>query len=239
MLQVVNADLRGFAKTDRAKMTCNFQSALVGLFYCCAQFGARDVHVGLKRGGAFIRPEVHHATRVVGPSKLVHHGREGAASFQIWSRDVHLGPDPAATVNQPFDFEVGERRHAAGGANRGDAERQIEAWKAVPHVRVHRRGSAFGKEHVVVHAYQARQNSVASEIEGLDVRRQSRSGGWADRLDFAVADHYGLVVPWYGAGSINHAHMDQCNHRCFYADELLTLRRGRLRERAYGDTKQQ
>ena len=67
MLEIVDADLRRFAITDRAKMSGDFQPALVRFLYHSAQLGAADVHINLERGGTLIGPEVHHAARVVGP----------------------------------------------------------------------------------------------------------------------------------------------------------------------------
>ena len=133
-------------------MPRHFHSALVCFFYCGAQFVARYVHIRFERSRALIGPEVHHASRVFRPGQFVHHRRERAAAFQIRRRDVHLRSNHSAAVDKPLDFQIRVRRYAASRANRGDAEREIEAWEAGAHVRIHRRRAAHRKEHVVMHA---------------------------------------------------------------------------------------
>ena len=169
----------------------------------------------------------------------MHHRRKSATAFQIWRCDVHLRTDHAAGINQLLNFQVGIRNHAAGGANRGHTKREIESREAAPHVRVHRRRPALRKEHVIMHAHQTGQDRVAFEIEYLGARRNIRSCARADRLDLAVSDNDGLIVARRGAGSIDHAHMGQRNHRSFNPDELLAVRRGRLRQGSNENTEQQ
>ena len=75
------------------------------------------------------------------------------------------------------------RRDAAGGANRGDAEREIETREADAHVRVHRRRATHRKEHVVVHADEAGQDRVAFEIERLRIGRNLRDSHLAQLIE--------------------------------------------------------
>ena len=135
-----------------------FRPAFVRFFNGRAQLVARDVHIRFEGSRARVRPIVHHASRVVGTGELMHHGRERPAPFEIRRGDVHLWPDHAAGIDQPFDFQIGVRRDAAGGANRGDAKREIETRETAAHVRVHRRRATHRKEHVVVHAHQTGQD---------------------------------------------------------------------------------
>src|SRR6185369_17790071 len=99
-----------------------------------------------------------------------------------------------ARVDQLFDFEIGVRSNAARGADRRNAESEIETRKADAHVRIHRRRSTHRKEHVVMHSDETRQHGVPIDIERLRVGGYLLSCGWLNRLDLSVADDDGLIV---------------------------------------------
>ena len=65
---------------------------------------------------------------------------------------MHLRSNHSAAIDEPLDFQIGVRRDTASRANRGHAEREIEAWETGAHVGIHRRRAAHRKEHVVMHA---------------------------------------------------------------------------------------
>src|SRR4030095_1910365 len=204
-------------------MTGDFQSAFMSFFYRCTQFVPRDVHVRFERCSAKVCPKVHHASRVFWPSKLVHNGSECTWTFEVWRRDMHLGPDHATGINQALDLKVGIRSYAAAGANRGDAKSEIQTWEAATHVRVHRWGPAHGKEHVVMHSHETGEYCVSGEIKRLCIPGYLRRSSRFDGLDFSSTDHERLIIECGCSGAINDAHMGQRNHRCFSTNELLTI----------------
>src|SRR6267142_2355405 len=136
MLEIVDADLRCFPKTDRAKMSGHLESTFVCFFDGRAQFSTGDVHVSFERSSAFVSPKVDHLPRIFGATELVHHGRERPSSLEIWSCDMHLGSDHAACIDKPLDFKIGEGHNAAGSANRCDAQSQVQTRKAYAHVGI-------------------------------------------------------------------------------------------------------
>src|ERR1700682_1584874 len=90
-----------------------------------------------------------------------------------------------------------------------------------------------------MHAHQTRQDGVAFEIEYLHAGLNFRTGAWGNRLDLSVADHDGLILERCGCGAVDHAHMDQRDHRRLYADELLAVGRGRLGQTTDGNCEKQ
>src|SRR6185295_16733061 len=105
MFKVIDAELCCFAKTDRAQVTGDLQTALVCFFYRRTQLITSNVHVSLVRRSALISPEVHHATSVVRPRELMHDRGESTATFQVRRRNVHFGTDQAAAIYQLLDFK--------------------------------------------------------------------------------------------------------------------------------------
>src|ERR1700704_2413566 len=101
-------------------MPCHLESALVRFFDGRAQFITRDVHISFERSSALVSPKVNHAPRIFRATEFVHHRREGSATFEIGSADMHLGSDHSACVNQPLDLKIGEGCNAAGSANSSD-----------------------------------------------------------------------------------------------------------------------
>ena len=99
----------------------------------------------------------------------MHVGRIRARAFEIGPGSAHLRPNHLAGVNQLLDFDIRIRLDASAGANCGYAGGQIQAWEAVAHFAIDRRRAAHRKEHVIVHADQARNDGVTVEIEHLRV----------------------------------------------------------------------
>ena len=64
VLEVVDAEVRGFGIGDRTKVPGDLQSTAVGLLDGGPQLIAGDVHVGLERSRALVGPEGHGFTRV-------------------------------------------------------------------------------------------------------------------------------------------------------------------------------
>ncbi len=147
---------------------------------------------------------------------------------------MHLWSNHAAGVDQALDFEIGVGRDAAGGANRRDAERQVEARKTDAHVGVHRRRAIHGKEHVIVHADDAGQDAVAVQIERLCVSRDRDAFGWSKRLDLAAVNDDCLILCGRCARAVDNAHVSQRDHGGVGANELAV---GCLRKR--GDRKRE
>ena len=154
-----------------------------------------------------IGPVVHHASSVIRTGKLMHHWRERSDSFEIRRGDMHLWPNHAAAVDQLFDLEIVVRLNAAGSANRGHAERQIESREAESHVRVHRWRATHWKEHVIVHADETGQYGVALQIQHRYSRLHEYRGAWMNLGNLSIDDENCLILHCRCASAVNHAHV--------------------------------
>src|SRR5580692_3175929 len=162
MLKAVNLEGRSFAKTNRAKMPGDRETALVGRLDCGSQLGAGYVHVGFEGGRAFVRPLLNTLSCFLG-SRISVHVRPG---------DMHLGPNDPTIVNLILQPEISRRIDGPRGPNRGYASSEIEARKAEPHL-AHRKARKAKKildapiKHVVVHTYESRNDAATCEVKFL------------------------------------------------------------------------
>ncbi len=208
VLQIVDADRRRLAESDRAQVAGDLDAALMCRLHSGREFGARDVHVGLERSRALIGPEPDHTGGLIGTAQLVHLRGERALAFQVRAGDVQARTGHAAGIDQALDIEVGIGLHAARGARGRDSAGQIEPREGVAHLGVERHSPAARIEQVLMHADNAGNHGVAGEVEHARAGGRSSRGG-----DPAVVDHQRLIFPRRGAGAVDDPHVSEGDHR--------------------------
>ena len=141
-----------------------------------------------------VGPVVHRAAEFGGAVQAVHLLCPGDVAFQVRPGEPDLGAGHEAAVDVALDLDVGVGLDAAGGAQGGDASRQIEAREAGGHLV---EDAAAGRvEEMVVHAHQAGEDGVAAQIDPLRAGRGCRG-------DLAAHDVDRLVLARRGAGAVD------------------------------------
>jgi hypothetical protein len=186
------------------------------LLDCCAEFTARDVHVGLERGHAFGGPVIDEALRVVRVSEFLHLGEFGVRTLEVRCAGVKCRAGHKAGVDALLQLQIRVRFDAAGGAHGGDSGGEVEAGRGVGNLCEEnarfidlsaaelQRGRS-GVVEVIVHADEAGDDGVAGAVEDLRPRWWLRRGSGADGLDIAIDDDEGLVLFGCGAGAVDDA----------------------------------
>ena len=227
MLQIVDAQRGGFRVAHRAKMAGEFQAMAVRLFDGGAQLGAGDVHVGLVGSRALRRPEGDGGACVRRIGELVHLDEGAVGAFEIGRRHVHVWPHDMTRIDLMLEVEIGIGFDAAGGAQGGDAQGEIEPGRGKGHLRHHQRlvavtgGIQIGAGdviHMVVHAHQAGHHAFARRVDAAIAGGNSVGGG-LDGGDAAILDQHGPVGQSGRAGAVNDAHMGQGNPAGFHFDK--------------------
>src|SRR5215472_12857387 len=72
VLEIINAEPRGFVESDGTEVAGEFQPALMGGFDGGAELGASEIVVSLERGCAVVGPEAHEVARVFRAGERVH-----------------------------------------------------------------------------------------------------------------------------------------------------------------------
>ena len=166
VLEVVNAERGSLVETDRAEVAGDFEPALVGFVYRGAQLGAGDVHVRLEIVGALLGPVGDGAAGVIGVLQFVHLAGIGAGTFQVRGGRKNLGAGRAAGVNVTPEADVGVAVDGAGGADSGDAAREIEPRETRSMLGIERQPAAGRRiEHVIVHADKSGNHGAPGEIK--------------------------------------------------------------------------
>src|SRR4051812_49553694 len=88
MLEIVDADRRCLAKSDRAQVTCDLELVLVSFLHRSPKFIARDVHISLKASRAFCNPVIDRAAGIVSVLQFMHLWRVCSPSLPIWTGKV-------------------------------------------------------------------------------------------------------------------------------------------------------
>ena len=171
----------------------------MGFLDGCAEFGAGDTGVRLEPGGALLGPVGDHAAGVFGARYLGHVGaRPGAGD--VGAGDVHPGADDFAGFDGAAHVDLAVRGITAGGADGGDAGRQVEARRSGVHLGMARRGRVEG---VVVDAHQSGNQGVAGAVYPFRVRRDLDFAVRADGQDPLAGDDHGLSGARSRAGSVH------------------------------------
>src|SRR3954462_15569483 len=106
MLEIVDADRRCLAKSDRAQVTCDLELVLVSFLHRSPKFIARDVHISLKASRAFCNPVIDRTAGIVSVLQFMHLWRVCSLAFQIWTGNVHLRSRRLAGLNFFFQLQV-------------------------------------------------------------------------------------------------------------------------------------
>src|SRR5262249_26834137 len=133
-------------------------------------------------------------------------------------------------IHAAFDFQIGVRLDAAGGAHGGDASGEIKARGGVGERQDgeaglgnstggHLLGDGVGVVEMIVHADDAGDDGVAGAVENFCARRNLGGGGGADGLNFAVGDDDGLVVFGGRGSAVNDADVIEDEGGSVNADE--------------------
>src|SRR5690348_2784832 len=205
-------------------MSGDFDSVSMGGLYGGCQFVRGDVHIGFEGGNAFGDPEFHGAARVFGVFQLMHLKSECAMALEIRSRDVNFGSCHFTFVDRAFQFEVGVRLKAAGGAQGSDASRQIEARKTCSVLVIQRYRTTRSRiKHVIVHADDSRKKGVPGEIENFGAVRHLCGSGISERAYFSIANDERLIRADRRARAIDQAHVSEGEYRgvFFYKDAYV------------------
>ena len=213
MFEIVNADRRSLAKTNGAEMPRDLQLVLVSFFDGGAKLVVSDIHIRLEVGYAFLDPVIHGTARIVRILELVHLRSVCALALQVRAGDVHLRPSHFARIDQALQLEVRVRLDAAGRAYGRHAASQIEPGKTAGVLGIHRHIASRRRiVKVIVHADEARDHAVASEVQYL--RRLWRLFACSrNTLDSSACDNQHLVIFRSGTRSIDYADMVQHDQR--------------------------
>jgi len=209
-------------------MAGDFQAARMGGHDRSAQFRARDVHVGLERRCAQPGPVFDKRLRVLRSAQFQHLRGEAAGAFQIASRDVHVGTRVAARIDPFFDHQIGLNFEASAGSGCRDAAREIKPGEAQSVFNINGRAAARWVEEMLVHADEARDHRVIRQILKAEVVWNGELIRIAYGLNQTIAKEDRLICAGRRAGTVNHAHMHQCDG-AIDADERLRGRQARKR----------
>lgn len=146
-------------------------------------------------------------------------------SFQITYRDEHIGARHTAVVDHLLDVEVGVRLERARCACGSHARRQIQPREAHSVLDVERHSGAGRIEQMLMHADQAGNHGVIAEIHPASAGRRLYAIRRTHALDTSMIDDDGLIFYGRRAGTIDHPHVLQRNHRIVDGDERLQARR--------------
>jgi hypothetical protein len=239
VLKVVDAELRGFRIGDRAEMTGYLQVKGMRSLNGGPEFGAGDMHVRLEVGGAGGGPEIDEGSGVVSASQGMHLYEDVAGTLEIRRGRFDMWSDKATSVNEVTKVDVGIGLDGAGGSNCGDTVCEVHARSRKGHLR--EQCGTFGTGsvgvgalevvNVVVHADEAGEDGIASEVEDLCVDRCGDV--MADAGDPNAVDDDGLVLEDRCTRAINNANVLQDFYRRVLAIEIFGTdgaRRGLLCE---------
>jgi len=124
-------------ETDRAEMASDLDAVRVAAFTAAASFVSVMFMYALNE----VTPSLIQYSTVRRASsrvlELMHLDGEGAGAFEVRSGDVDFWASEFSFIDGAFEFEVGVRLDAAGGADGGDAAGEIEEREA---------GGVFGIE---------------------------------------------------------------------------------------------
>ena len=240
VLQIVDAEIGRFGQRHRAEVPCDFQPAFVRVLDGCAKLGARDLHVGLERRRAHVRPVRHLLSRIVGILERVHL-KLVVRAVQIRRRGIHRRAGLLACVDLLLQVDVHQPVRVARGPHGRDTAGEIEAHEADTKLAVHvRAGRVIG---VLVDHDEAGDDALAGQIDDGRAVGRLHTGGIADLRDVGVSDDDRLPLARRRTGAVDDAHVGQGHNRRIDLDEVLhgiaerrTLRgynRGR-RQRARG-----
>jgi hypothetical protein len=219
VLEIVDAESRSFPEADRAQVSGDFNTALMGSLNCRSQNFTRNEIVRFEIVHPAIDPEVHCVDGFLRRFEFRHLRRPTARALQVGSGYMHVRAGDIAFINLPFDGQVGIRLDAAGGANGSDTARQIEARKADRHFVEN--GISGGIEHMIVHADESWDQGVIMEIDHLGFTRDV--GRATHQLDLPMRDKNGLICERRGPRPVNDTHVCQSNSRRVDFDELPHL----------------
>src|SRR6266481_9421217 len=146
-------------------MPCNLCSALMGCGDGGRKFRRRDEHVRLEIVHALIEPEVDGLSCVIRAGELLQLQGPTASAFKIGSGNVDLRARRFAPVNLLLKLQIGVRLERTGGADGRNAASKVQTWKAERHLAED--AVAHGIKHMVVHADETGDDTVAMQIEHL------------------------------------------------------------------------
>src|SRR5579872_872280 len=120
MFQIINADCRSLAKSDRAQVTRDLRPSLVRGRNRCGKFRWRDEHIRLEIVDTLIEPVVHSPGSIVRSVELVHLQRPTSRPFEVWSRRMNLWPRCLTPIDLLLQLEISIGFEATGCSNRRD-----------------------------------------------------------------------------------------------------------------------
>jgi len=121
VLQIVNAQPRGFAEADGAEVSRYLDAVLMRRIDCSLQLGAGEHVIGFERAHTLGNPVLNRAPRVVGIFERMHLACERALALQVRTGHVHFGPHQLALVNAFLQLQIEIRLQASRRANRRHA----------------------------------------------------------------------------------------------------------------------
>ena len=239
MLQVVDAERRGFRIGHRAEVPGHLDPARVRRVDRRLQLRPADVHVRLERGDATVRPEVDRLARVGRAGQRMHLDERAVGPLEVRTGHVHVRPRQRARVDLPLHVQVRVGLDAAGSAQRGDAVRQVHPRRAERHLRDQHRFVARAVRRqvrlgdvvlVVVHPDDAGHHAVTGRVDRA-VSCRHRVGGPCHGSDTPPFDQHRAVGLRRRARPVDHADADQRHPPLGHADERLDRLAGLGRRR--------
>src|SRR5215472_4216908 len=227
VLDVVYSELRSFAKTNRAQMSCYGQSP--AMRFLNRRFGFRPRHIGVKleRRCAFSRPVLHHAARVLRPADRAKLRQRIAFPRDIGTSYTDLGADQSSGVDLLLDFQIRVGLKRTSRANCRNSVREIQPRKAERH-DVSEQVICVEKvadiKKMVMHADESGKRRVSGEVDALRARRNVDRAGKSEGSDAAAGYDNRLVSTCRRSCAVNNRGVFKGDERRRYTNEFFPSR---------------
>src|SRR6185436_10271756 len=162
VLEVVDAEPRGFAIGHGTQVSGELHAALVALVERSAQLVARDVHESLERRRARLVPERDQLARVVRARDLVHLRQVEPRTLKVRRRGVDPRAGALTAVDRLLDLDLAVAVHGAGGPHRRHATGEIQARETLAEIAVDA-GASWVVEMLVYH-HEAGNHGLTREV---------------------------------------------------------------------------
>ena len=210
-------------------MPGDLEPALVRFLGGGAQLRTRDVHVGLERCCALVRPVVHHRSCVGRVTQRLDLRDRKAGPLEVWRGHVDRGAERGAGVDGLLDVEIRVAGHVAGSSHGGNAAGEIETREAEALFVVDGSAARWVEQMLVQH-HVAWHDAASGEVERAGPGRDLRGRRVADGENRGAPDHDRLPGPRRRTGSVDDPNVGERDDRVGHADELSNALTGLLGE---------
>src|SRR5579864_815246 len=190
-------------------------------------FGSGHVRIKLEGRRTFPGPVLDHAACVFGPGDLVKLDQGITLAGNIGTRYMYLRPNQSSVVDSLLDFQIRVGLKRAGGADCGNAVREIQPRKAERHVVSEQLVDVEKVAHIekmIVHANESGKRRVSGEVDPLRARRDVDRAGRSEGGNAAAGYDNGLFLLCRRSCAVDDQGVFKGNNGRRYANEFFPSR---------------